>query len=541
MTEKLDLFDSDTENDGRPRTPALQSAYLVTNNKNLLHMLSAGLVLSSDCLGDKYYQDTLACSPGWIPLFLRTPSKAALNYSTSESSYLVPCIVEISLCDMAGPVQVLSNGKLEQQTLPVNEGTAELIYVPAPIPLSSVVGVLCRTAKDKKTILSDMKNYGNVSDVGIKFSTEKKRFASRSKAKWPPTSTPESRKTSHAVVQAAGGMLALLRMMANRCVTGPEGEYEYWGTAVNMVAFDAGCDKTSRSLPTLDDSILHGICSWMEAGKSAQKTNVTEARSLILRSLFWKIIDRMIEDGSNQSKSQVQDILAEFVHEAKDEMPTAINNKVSELQNDLKSLMGLGDIRISEMLEKYKSTFARAFLIYSLREDGSALVEFLEPGFTDEDLLAAAVLFGTRDGYIALPTNLRGNAAAVLAISHRMALLSHRMQNSGLNFGKPPPRPKPAVEFFLGDWDESVHEIALRIATKKRWKCVQTHIRIGLGKYQVSLQRDGMEIIVDGQPKTVQTVVEKRTFLSYMAEAIRRNPGSELQYMKELANLDAES
>lgn len=541
MTEKLDLFDSDIETDSRPKTPAHQSAYFVTNNKNLLHMLSAGLVLSSECLGDKYYQDTLACSPGWIPLFLSTPSKAALSFSTSESSYLVPCIVQISLCDMAGPVQVLSKAKLEQQTLPVTGGTVELIYLPAPIPLSSVVGVLCRTAEDKKSILSDMKNYGNVSDVGIKFSTEKRRFTSRSKAKWPPPSTPESRKTSHAVVQAAGGMLALLRMLANRCVSKPESSHEYWGTAVNMLAFDPGCDMESRYSPTLDDSILYGICSWMEAGKSVQKTDVTDTRSLILRSLFWQTIDRMIEDRSSQSKSQVHDILAEFVLEAKDKMPTAVINKVSELLKDLKSLMGLGDIRISEMLEKYQSSFARAFLIYTLREDGSALVEFSEPGFTDEDLLAAAVLFGTRDGYIALPTNLRGNAAAVLAVSHRMALLSHRMQNSGLNFGKPPARPKPAVELFQRDWNDSVQEVALRIATKNRWKCLQTHIRIGLGKYQVNLHRDGMEIIVDGQPKTVQTVVDKRTFLSYLAEAIRRNPGSEKQYLKESANSDAES
>lgn len=541
MTENLDLFDYEIQNDDRPRTPALQSAYLVTNNKNLLYMLSAGLVLSSDCLGDKYYLDTLACSPGWIPLFLRTPSKAALNYSTTESSYLVPCIVEISLCDLAGPVQVLSKGELKQQTLPLIEGTVELIYVPAPIPLSSVVGVLCRTAEDKKTILSDMKNYGNVSDVGLKFSTEKKRFTSRSKAKWPPTSAPESRKTSHAVVQAAGGMLALLRIMANRCVSKPESSHECWGTAVHTVAFDPGSDMESRSLPTLEDSILYGISSWMEAGRSVQKTNVTDTRSLILRSLFWRTIDRMIENGITQSKSQVHDILAEYVLEAKDEMPTAIINKVSELLKDLKSLMGLGDIRISEMLEKYQSSFARAFLIYVLREDSSALVEFSEPGFTDEDLLAAAVLFGTQDGYIALPTNLRGNAAAVLATSHQMALLSHRMQNSGLYFGKPPARPKPAVEFFLRDWNDSIQEIALRIATKNRWKCIQTHIRIGLGNYQVNLHRDGMEIVINDQPKTVQTVVDKRIFLSFLAEAIRRNPGSETQYLKELTNSEAGS
>ena len=88
----MDLFSGEKPaelvNRGEPPSlaDAPASGLLVTNHLNLLYMLAAGMVMPPSGFGDKYYQDTLACCPGWIPLFIGKPLPAdALKLSTSEA------------------------------------------------------------------------------------------------------------------------------------------------------------------------------------------------------------------------------------------------------------------------------------------------------------------------------------------------------------------------------------------------------------------------------------------------------------------------
>ena len=74
----------------------LRSAFLVTNHPNLMYMLAAGLLLPPAGFGARYYRDTLASFPGWIPLFAGRIPAAALRQSTGEASHLKACLLYTS-------------------------------------------------------------------------------------------------------------------------------------------------------------------------------------------------------------------------------------------------------------------------------------------------------------------------------------------------------------------------------------------------------------------------------------------------------------
>jgi len=60
------------ERNSDPRTlvSTPKTGILVTNHLNLMYMLAAGLLMPPSGFGGKYYGDTLAAFPGWLPVFV---------------------------------------------------------------------------------------------------------------------------------------------------------------------------------------------------------------------------------------------------------------------------------------------------------------------------------------------------------------------------------------------------------------------------------------------------------------------------------------
>ena len=138
-----DLF---TSTDRPPPAKAPGSALLVTNHLNLMYMLAAGLVVPPDGFGDKYYRDTLADFPGWIPLFIDKAPRDAIETATSEAGHLRPAIVELDLSSLSGPVMVIGEGGVPRELrFPDKlDGTERAILVPAPLPVSRIVSIVRR-------------------------------------------------------------------------------------------------------------------------------------------------------------------------------------------------------------------------------------------------------------------------------------------------------------------------------------------------------------------------------------------------------------
>ena len=515
------MFDTEIESSAAP-----DSGHLVTNHLNLLYMLAAGLVLPSTGFGDKYYGDTLDCAPGWIPLFIGDPRAAAVEYSVKETGHLRPCIVEISLKGLSGPVMVAGRDGVEQRQFPENIGRPEIVFVPAPLPVSAIERIVLRSADDRKSCAADAQDHGNVPWTDFTVSRNARLFSKGSGRPWPPPQAPEPRDAPVDQALAAGGVLATLRLMANRC----DAAQPHLGVTACRLAFD----PPNAPAPELAATVLEGLPRWMRTGRTpAALTAVDDGgrQQEVWRSLFWQATDLLAGGGPGGSAERA---LLDLLGNAS--VPSGLQERLARLRRDLESLTGLGTSTVSELFREYKSPLPRAMLLLFLRERCADLFDFEAPALNDEDWLAAAVLFGAREGWLSLPLSLRGNATASNAVAHRMATMCHRMTGSGIDLGPAPERARPIAEQFLGDWNAELQQAALRLARDQRWNCIRTRVTLGQGDYRLLVTRAGTEIVFEGEPKAVASEPDQRKFLRCLAEAIRANPTAELRLF-ELASV----
>lgn len=505
---------------------APETGYLVTNHLNLMYMLAGGLVLPPAGFGEKYYADTLNYAPGWIPLFTGNPRWQAVEYSLTGAQHLRPCIVKLSLQGLSGPVVVPGRDGLEDRRFPREAGRPELIFVPAPLPTSAIEGILFRSAEERKACEQDAMDYGNVPWADFKTKTEKIRFSNSSGEQWSPDPVPNHRDVPLRAAQATGGIMAMLRLMASCCNNATAEAREPLGVSACRMAFDPPAEPA----PEIADTILADLTTWTSTGRAAGSfpaAHTTASQQAVWRWLFWRTVERLADEDRPTSHGSSEGVLLDLLRNAFTEIPPGLQDRIARLGNDLESLTGLAGSTVSELFERYRSPLSRAMLLLFLRERCTDLLEFKAAELNDEDRLAAAVLFGAREGWMSLPLTLRGDAATSMAISHRMAAMSHRIASTGIDLGPAPERTRPIAEQFLGDWDPVRSEAALRLAQDQNWDCIQTRVTLGHGDYRLIVTRSGTEIVFQGQPNAVASEVDRHQFLRRLAEGIRTEPALE--------------
>ena len=490
---------------------------LVTNHLNLLYMLAAGLVLPRSGFGEKYYRDTLESCPGWIPLFTGRPGRDAVDHSVAEAGHLRPCQVVISLRDCAGPVMVPGPGGVEKRRWPHEAGGAPLIFVPAPLPMSAIEEIRFGSRDDATACRVDALDYGNVPLVDFETRAERKRFAPVAGSPWPPPHLPPERTPRLGAAQAAGGMLAMLRLLANR----DPGDVVEGGEPLGLAACRAAFDPVENLPPGLSATVAAGLTAWMQTGPSA--ASASAALPGIdrgdARQLFWGAVDTLAEQAGATGADDANARLLDYLDRASTDIDEPLRKHVVELREMLDSLTGLADLTASDLFERFRKPFSRAMALLFLRSTCADLLAFEHEALTTEDRLAAALLFGARAGWLALPLSLRGGAVASAAVSHRMAALSHRLSGSGFELGPAPARPRPLAELFAGEWNARQRKAAVELARWQKWTdCLQTRVKLGAGEYALKVTRGGAEIVFPGEARAVETEVDRTRFSTRLAE-----------------------
>ena len=515
------------ERNSDPRTlvSTPKTGILITNHLNLMYMLAAGLLMPPSGFGGKYYGDTLAAFPGWLPVFVGRGRKvaqaprAALAHSAAEADYLKPVILEIGLEGLRGPAQAHGDGEWAERLL--EQGIADeerLLLVPAPLPISRIHRILFRSEAEQEEVTSAVADRGNVTLAAINKKPVKTRFAGDRTRSWPPAGGPTERDVALGPSQAAGGVMAVLHQLANA------GE-------LSLRACSAAFDP---SLDPPDDSILGALPEWVRGGTAAERGGPFRTG----RELFWSVVDGLVERRFKADGRRAEDVLIDVLKESAEGMGGDLQDRAAELVTTLESLGGgLGGGTVSEMLRQHRTPLARAAILFFLRQRSSALLELIEdyPQLEERDRLAAAILFGVRDGWLKLPLDLRGRPELREAVTHRMAALVHRLDKSGFDLGEAPPRVRPLRELF-GDpaqWDVKTEKAAVRLARGLKWNCIRTTVSLGRGSYEFRVEGGSAHIDFEGEPKVV-TRVDRKRFLEALAaeridsrldQAVRRNLG----------------
>ena len=506
---------------------------LVTNHLNLLYMLASGLVLPGNGFGEKYYRDTLDACPGWIPLFTGRPGRAAVDHSIAEAGHLRPCQVVVSLRECIGPVLVPGPGGMEKRRWPHEVGGAPLIFVPAPLPVSTIEEIRFQSREDSKACKADALDFGNVPLADFETRVDRRRFAGPSGQAWPPAHLPPERLAPLAAAQAAGGLLAMLRLLASRDAGAVLEGGEPLGLVACRAAFDAEADPPSGLSPT----VAAGLAAWMQTGPSPARAPAALFGSDQGdgRRLFWGAIDTLAEQASATAVDDANARLLDYLDRESTCLDDRLRKHVVELRETLDSLTGLADLTASDLFDRFRTPLPRAMSLLFLRSTCADLLAFEHEALTAEDRLAAALLFGARAGWLSLPLSLRGGPAASAAVSHRMAALSHRLADTGFELGPAPARPKPLAELFAAPWNARQKNAAVALARAQKWTdCLQTRVRLGAGDHVLKVERGGAEIVIPGEARAVETDVD-RTRFSALLSAASINPEHEAAIVEMLA------
>lgn len=513
MASTPDFFDA-----GNPPTvvdpPA--SALLVTNHLNLMYMLAAGLLMPPSGFSGKHYRDPLAAFPGWIPLFIGEAFKAAIEEAVSEADHLNPCLAQVSLRHLAGRMMILRDSGIGVLRFPAElDGTERVIFVPAPLPASWIETILFRSNDEKRTCEADARDFGNVplSDFARKVAT--RRFANKPfDAAWPPGFDLPQRAAPLEAPLAAGGVMAMLLRVANQ---GP------LGVRACRLAFD----PDDGQAPEIEDPLFAGLGPWMCNAEAPGNGDVPETpsdpdrlQSESHRRVLWGAVGRIVAWKGSRSAGSAEDVLLDHLETASRELDSRIRRGVMKLRDTLESLTGLGEYTATELFERHATPLSRAMMLFFLRRDCAGLLDFRNSLLTERDWLAAAILFGAREGWLGLPLGLREPRALSATVSHRMARMAHRMAGTGIELGPAPPRIQPLREPF-GDgsgWRVRENSAARLLAREQGWDCIRTRIKLGPGAYALEVNRGGAQIVLEGEPRAVESEVDPTRFFRHLAQ-----------------------
>ena len=499
--------------DASSRAGAPTEGLLATNHLNLVFMLSIGMVPAPSGFGQKYYRDALGTYPGWVPLFTGKVFGPALELAKEEAAHLRPCLARVRLTDLAGPVMALRDGKVMRINFP-NEanGSEEVIFVPAPLPTHWIEEIQFPTKEERVACEADARDYSNVPLQEFKLIVRKREFASVSRSPWPPLADIAERHADLAVPLAAGGVMGMLFHVGNR-----------GDLAVSACA--AAFDPDSASETVTNAPLLSRLSEWRGSGRvsvdeSSDPAATAEVRTW-QRQLFWSVVGRLAQAHSGQESIGSKDAVLEQLAEGSTGLNDKVKQKVLDFKEALEGLAGFGSLGPREMFERYPTPFSRSLALLFLREECDDLLDFEDDTLTEGDWLAAAILFGARSGWQGLPVTLRETPGLAPAVSHRMALLAHRIAGSGVSLGPGVARCRPLREIFQAEteWSARHREAAAELSRECDWDCVRTEIVLPLGEYELIVERKGIRIVVPGQDPPVTTKVDREGFLKHLARA----------------------
>jgi len=500
MEPNTDLFGTASP---APSTKAATRWLLVSNHLNLLYMLAAGLVMPPKGFGKKYYQDTLAVYPGWIPLFANDVPKPAIAYSGSERNYLIPCIATMNLASLQGKVMAIdSEGGAKEVSFPDGlDGSEQVLLIPAPLPVNWVTSIAFQSSDNKTTCEAGALDFGNVPLLDFKREVSASAFSKATGWHWPPSGiNVPSKEVVLDASFAAGGVMAMLLHLGNI------GEV---GMHACRLAFDAETDAAQ----SITDPLISSLGMWIQTGQPTATGDISN-------SLFWGAVMKVAACRFADVPSTPLEVVLGYLESAGEGMDERTKLALVKLVNDLRTIASFSDSTITEIFERHPKSFSRVMTLFFLREKCADLLAFKHPLLTESDLIAAAILFAAREGWLGLPLQLRNFPGSQAAISHRMAAMAHRMAGTGLNLGSPPSRPLPLRELFLPGqkgWSAAQKDAALVLARECKWGCIQTRVSLGKGDYRLLVDGGGMHIIVAGEAKAVATEIDREQFLNALA------------------------
>lgn len=481
---------------------------LVLEQRNLMYMLAAGLVMSPKGLAGKYYRDSLAVCPGWIPLFRGAIPPSALELAKSEGKSSRPVVATIDLNKVRGCLHASSlSGGLREIQFP--KGCKEedvLVLIPAPLPVTWITSLEFQSEDDREFWQTSMAAYDNVADYKLELNLadqlEKNKFSH-----WPVDAAAlQNMDRSPDLSLAFGGCLGALFHMMEKSKEGMHIARYAFG---DEVEFPEGVDLLFKPLT---------------------KAHFTNCGADGISEYFWRPVQDLVKVRSSTTGRSYLDTLLECLEGLAGEANDKNSKGLKKLADELRDVSGFSDRSISKIFERHPKRITRAMLLFALRGSVNELLEFEYAGLSSEDYLAAAILFGVRDGWIGLSKELKISPGLSPIVCHLMAAMEHEHVESGISLGEPPNREPNLWEMMVIEpvpWRAPIQKIAVNLANRKKWfDCIETTIKLKPGDYQLSSTQTNLVFKFQGKAD-VQEKLKESTFIEKIQLSSLSNKDSE--------------
>ena len=487
---------------------------LPSNHWNLLFILGNGLITGPNCFEyegeSKYRKDIMALYQGFIPLFRHSIPEHARTVALEESGNLIPAAAILDMKDYSGEVYVFTGDKWELKPYAGIAVETRLIAVLAPLPAAWISCIEFNNEKDKDGFQNAAEDFGNVDLSGLRLSLrgspadasppslmDQKNPDSGAVTPLPETGERDNQIDLLEKAQALGGIAAMLYHMADNSDLGVE---IFKKTREALLAPDS-CHADSEF--GADDIIMREIPYWI-AGKAMPGADWRP-------TFFFGLLDHIIRSRRLYASKRLTSAAHEYVSA---QFTGADHASYRSQGQKLLAELANPTLRLSELFKTYNGTVSHALLLFFLGDHCEYLLEFQsknpQVNLTDAGTIAAALLFGAREGWSGLAKQYRRGLSEW--VTSLMALKTHYPDNAAIRFNGQDF--KPLREFFAGDaWDTS-EKCAREVARKYKWKdCLLTRIKLP-PSYRVE---DGY-IILPGDI-TVKDSVEKDKFLTRLRES----------------------
>lgn len=505
MSQPNDLLSNSVvadELDFKPLAVSTKPQYtwrFVTNQMNMMYMLSSGLIMPPSGFGQKYYQDTLQLVAGWIPLFPKAVSVEALAYVVAESpKQLNACYVELDLNGIFCSAWRYANEQWQQIKFPEElDGTEELLLLPAPLPINLIKNtIVFAEAEQVKTFTHALNDYDNAELAPLKASTKKPEFNKKKTLPWPLTipeiTGPQPFNIDLSKANAIGGAVAALAIFSQ--------SNGFAKAAYQAIAGRSNTQETAQS----QFKLLNVVADWAQ-GSEIENTS---------KDTFSLLVQRFYENiGSSDYGSAIDIILANFTEISEIVFPgnqSALSN-AKELMQLISENARTPKDTLENLLKEHDKPLQQVLLSFVFREHLEYLWEQPLP-IQSERIADVALLVGLREGWMSLSKLFKQQQRCNTFIPNLMAVLAHRFAATNMVL------PKVDAPFLLSEyfstetWSQSKQNAAVYLAKKQKWKCVTTRISLGRGDYQLSVGAGGVDIVLDGEVKAVRTEVDREQF-----------------------------
>ena len=380
---------------------------------------------------------------------------------------------------------------------------ATILLIPAPLPITWIDTIFFASKEDKSAFNSAAEDCCNVPRGNFQSKVQSRLFTGANHMLWPPRDIilPD-RNSAPDKALAAGGIMAMTFHMGN---------YGEIGSQACRLAFEPDAEQAAG----INDPIIHHLAAWLNPALRVTPTEVTS-------KLFWGAIDSIVQSRSAIDQVSSGDLVLAYLDEAGKHLVDKMQQALSRLAADLRKLASISDSTTTELFERHPKPFSRIMTLFFLRDTCADLMAYRHSLLTHADYVTAAILFAVREGWLGLPLSLRDMPGLQNAVAHRMAMIDHNLNNTGISLGNPPAGPTPLRTLLAlqpNGWNKRQRDAALCLARECKWsECIQTKINLGKGDYRMVINGSGLQIQVAGDVKAVITEVDPEEILKRLAE-----------------------